>query len=111
MIGHGTLAWTWVGADRFAFLDFVSSYLSVGAAAELERRKRSYYLQLLITDGVVKELWRFSEPSYEYQLGLKQDLSANGTFELAVIQSMLNFINAPDFGVRAGVAFRFGGSS
>jgi nucleoside-diphosphate-sugar epimerase len=56
---------------------------------------------------VAKDLGDFSQNSNEITLGWKWELADRTVFEFGLIENILNFNNSPDFGVHAGLTFRF----
>jgi len=67
----------------------------------------SLILQYLVTQGVVDSLGPFSTNSHEITLGWKWEFADRVVFEFGLIENLINFSNSPDFGLHAGVMFRF----
>lgn len=70
-------------------------------------KKTSLILQNLINSAAAKDFFEFSEYTDEIAWGIKSEFSPGWMIEFAVIENIINFKNSPDFGVHAGVSYRF----
>ncbi|MBI5746466.1 MAG: DUF3187 family protein [Nitrospirae bacterium] len=70
-------------------------------------KKTSLILQNLINSAVAKDFFEFSEYTDEISWGIKSEFSPGWMIEFAAIENIINFKNSPDFGVHAGVSYRF----
>jgi len=71
------------------------------------REDRSLILQLLAAEGQVNDFGGFSDYSYEITLGWKREFVPGWVAELGLIENIIVYENSPDFGLHAGLTWRF----
>jgi hypothetical protein len=64
-------------------------------------------VQYLLSEGVAQDLADFSEPSNEVTFGLKLEVAPMTVLELGLIENVVTSDNSPDFGLHAGLLWRF----
>ena len=69
--------------------------------------RASIIAQYLYSDGLAIDLGELSDASHEVNLGFKWECSPGVVLEFALIENFLTTNNSPDFGLHAGVAWRF----
>jgi hypothetical protein len=105
---YGSLGFGYFGSEHQAGIRYRPTQLSALGAAEWRfDTSLSLILQYLVTQGVVDSLGPFSTNSHEITLGWKGELTDRVVFEFGLIENLINFSNSPDFGLHAGVMFRF----
>lgn len=106
--GYLTLAYTWFGRETAYGIPLEDTQASALVGAEWRFHPRtSAILQLLATQGVAIDLDPFSEPSWEITVGLKSEIATGLVLETGLIENLVTFDNSPDFGVHAGLTYRF----
>jgi hypothetical protein len=105
---YATLGYGWFGRSDLGGIELENTQLSWMLAGEWRLATRvSLLLQLLRTEGLIRDLGPFSKPSNEVALGLKWEVRDRGTLELGLLQNVIEFDNSPDFGLHAGFSQRF----
>jgi hypothetical protein len=105
---YGSIAFGYFGTERLAGIHLRPTQLSgLGAVEWRFAADMSLIVQYLVTQGVAKNLGDFSQTSNEITLGWKWELTERTVFELGLIENIINFSNSPDFGVHAGLTYRF----
>jgi len=105
---YGALGAAWYGTERFQHVKMRPVQGSVLLASEWRFGPgASLVAQYLITKGAARNWRNFSRPSNEIALGLRVAIAANARLELGVIENLADPVNAPDFGLHAGMDLRF----
>lgn len=105
---YASLAFGYFGTEHIEGIEFRSTQWSGVLATEWQfTSNMSLILQYLWSKGVAKDLGDFSQSSNEITLGWKWELARKTVFEFGLIENIINFNNSPDFGVHAGLTFRF----
>ena len=105
---YGALGAAWYGTERFQHVKLRPVQGSLLLAAEWRFSSgASLVAQYLITKGAARNWRNFSRPSNEIALGLRLAVAANARLELGVIENLADPVNAPDFGLHAGMELRF----
>jgi hypothetical protein len=105
---YATLAIAWYGRETFYGIDLKPFTVSVVCALEWRASDGfSLILQHQWTQGAVRDLASFSEPSNEISLGAKVLVSDRLLIEVSVVENIVNFDNSPDFGLHTGVTVQF----
>lgn len=100
--------YVWFGTDEIGGIELKKSQATVFAGVEYRLWSRtSLILQNLINSGVAEDFFEFSEYTDEMTLGVKTELSPGLVMEFGLIENLVHFTNSPDFGVHAGVSYRF----
>lgn len=106
--GYLSLAYGYFGSEHIGGIQFRPGQWSGLVAVEWRFvSSMSLVLQYLVSQGVVKDLGAFSAASNEITLGWKWELAERTVFEFGLIENIINFDNSPDFGIHAGLTFRF----
>ncbi len=105
---YGSVAFGYFGTEHLAGIHLrPTQYSGLGAVEWRFDSNMSLVLQYLVSQGVAKDLGDFSQNSNEITLGWKWELVERTVFELGLIENILNFNNSPDFGIHAGLTYRF----
>lgn len=105
---YGALGVAWFGSERFQHVKLRPVQGSILLAAEWRfTSNASLVAQYLITEGAARNWRNFSRPSNEIALGLRLAVAANARLELGAIENLADPVNAPDFGLHAGMDLRF----
>jgi len=105
---YGSVAFGYFGTEHLAGIHLRPTQYSGLAAVEWRfDSNMSLIVQYLVTQGVAKDLGDFSQASNEITLGWKWELAERTVLELGLIENIINFNNSPDFGVHAGLTYRF----
>jgi hypothetical protein len=106
--GYLSIAYGYFGAQHLGGIQFrPTQWSGLGAIEWRFASEMSLVLQYLISAGVAKDLGPFSSASNEITLGWKWELAERTVLELGLIENLVNFDNSPDFGVHAGLTYRF----
>jgi thioredoxin-related protein len=106
--GYLSLAFGYFGAQHLDGIQFrTTQWSGLGAVEWRFASDMSLVLQYLISAGVAKDLGPFSAASNEITLGWKWEIAERTVFEFGLIENLVNFDNTPDFGVHAGLTYRF----
>jgi hypothetical protein len=99
----------WYGEERFQHIDLEPLQMAGLVAVEWPFHKRaSLLLQYLMSQGVAEDWLDFSRPSHEIVLGFKIDIRKLGAvLEIGGLENLGIPDNSPDFGLHAGLTFRF----
>ena len=101
-------AFGYFGTQHQNAIKYRHTQLSGLAALEWRFASRmSLSVQYLATQGVVQSLGSFSTNSHEITLGWKWEFVNNVVSEFGLIENLINFENSPDFGLHAGLTWRF----
>jgi thioredoxin-related protein len=96
------------GKEKFHGIELKETQLSCCAALEWRyATAQSLILQYLFSEGVARGLSPFSKPSHEATLGWKAEVLQDAVLELGLIENLITHDNSPDFGLHAGLTFRF----
>ena len=105
---YGSVAFGYFGDEHLAGIHLrPTQYSGLGAVEWRFASRMSLLVQYLVSQGVAKDLGSFSDPSHEITLGWKWELVERTVFEFGLIENLIHFDNSPDFGVHAGITFRF----
>lgn len=105
---YGGLGYTRFGRDRFRGIELEEDQYSGNIALEWRAFTRaSIIAQYLYSQGLAVDLGELSDASHEVNLGFKWEFSEGVVLEFALIENFITTNNSPDFGVHAGVAWRF----
>ena len=105
---NATLGYAWFGKDDFRGIELEETQYSWLLTFEWRfRPKQSLLLQHLSTEGLIDEFGPFSDDSNEVTLGWKWELRKRGTFELGLVENIIEYDNSPDFGIHLGFSQRF----
>jgi len=105
---YGSLSFGYFGTVHQSSIEYRHTQLSGLAAVEWRfGSDMSLILQYLATQGVVNSLGPFSTNSHEITLGWKWEFAPTVVFEFGLIENLINFSNSPDFGIHAGMTYRF----
>ena len=103
-----TLGYALFGRDEFRGIELNDSQFTALFALEWRFLPRqSFLLQLLRSDGVVKDFGPFDDASNEVTLGWKWEVVQRGVLEVGLIENLISFDNSPDFGFHVGYSQRF----
>jgi thioredoxin-related protein len=106
--GYLSVAFGYFGSQHLGGIQFrTTQWSSLGAVEWRFASDMSLVVQYLISAGVAKDLGPFSASSNEITLGWKWELTERTVFEFGLIENLVNFDNTPDFGVHAGLTYRF----
>ena len=106
--GYLSIAYGYFGAQHLGGIQFrPTQWSGLGAVEWRFASDMSLVLQYLISAGVAKDLGPFSAASNEITLGLKWELAERTVLEFGLIENLVNFDNSPDFGIHAGLTYRF----
>jgi hypothetical protein len=98
----------WFGKERFQDVELRTTQLSLLVAIEWQfAGGASVVVQYLLSEGVAQDLADFSEPSNEVTFGLKLEVAPMTVLELGLIENVVTSDNSPDFGLHAGLLWRF----
>jgi hypothetical protein len=98
----------WYGRESFFGLKLRTTQESGTAGFEWNLAPAfSLVCQWMITSGGVDRLEDLSRPIHEITAGFKWEVGTGILIELAIVENVINFQNSPDFGVHAGIAFRW----
>lgn len=102
----GNLAW--FGREEFFGLKLKTIQWSTTVALEWRvADDLSLIAQYVITSGSAEELKDFSRPCHEVLAGFKWEVGTGILLQFALEENIVNFANSPDFGVHAGITFRW----
>lgn len=107
---HGYLAvsFGWFGHDKLGPLEFRPTQLAALAAVEWRFSSRaSVVFQYLLTQGILETPDNFKWPSSEVALGFKYRVRTGVLLEIAAVENLIIPDNSPDFGLHAGLTFRW----
>lgn len=106
--GYLGVGFAWFGKEEFRGIELESTQASVLAAIEWRfSAGMSFVVQYLSSQEVTDHLGPFSEPSHEVTLGWKGELWQSAVLEIGVVENVLLSDNSPDFGIHAGLTYRF----
>jgi len=98
----------WFGSEEFFGLKLRPLQWSGIVALEWNLAPEvSLIAQYQITSGGVDRLQDFSKPSHEIVAGFKWEPRRGLLVELGIVENIINFYNSPDFGIHAGLSFRW----
>ncbi len=102
------LAYTWYGEDRFGDIELRrTQYAGLLACEWRATRNVSLLGSYLVSEGTTEDRKIHSRATHEIGLGLKARLSARTTFELGLLDDIVEHNNSPDFGFHFGLEFAF----
>ena len=102
----GNLAW--FGREDFFGLKLKPIQWSTTAGLEWHLATEfSLIAQYVITSGSAERLSDFSRPCHEILTGFKWEPWKGVLIQFALEENIINFANSPDFGVHAGITFRW----
>lgn len=105
---YASLAFGYFGSQHLGGIQFrTTQWSGLGAVEWRFSSDMSLVLQYLISAGVAKDLGPFSAASNEITLGWKWEVAERTVLEIGLIENLVNFDNTPDFGVHAGLTYRF----
>jgi len=105
---YATLGYGRFGRNVFRGIQLDDTQFSWMLAFERRLVTRvSLLVQYLWTQGVIRDFGPFSEPSNEITLGFKWEVRDRGTFEIGLIENIIEFDNSPDLGFHFGYTQRF----
>jgi len=105
---YGSVAFGYFGTERRGGIELRPTQWSLLGAVEWRfASDMSLIVQYLASQGVAKALGDFSQNSHEITLGFKWEVADRTVLEVGLIENLINFANSPDFGVHAGLAYRF----
>jgi len=98
----------WFGREEFFGLKLKPIQWSATVAVEWHLAAEfSLIAQYVITSGPAERLADFSLPCHEIVAGFKWETWRGVLFELSIVENIVNYYNSPDFGIHAGVTFRW----
>jgi len=99
----------WYSENRaFGTIDLKSTQGSVMLSGEWRiKPTTSLVLQLLFSEGVVKDIRPFNQTSKEIILGMKHEIGGRGILEFGIIENFAPFENSPDMGLHVGYTRRY----
>ena len=108
LLFSASLLAAWYGAEDFKGIDLRAFQGACLAAVEWPfHPEASLLLQYLLSRGAAEDWMNLSLPSHEIMLGMKMDLGGGASGEIGILENLAIPDNSPDFGVHAGLAFRF----
>lgn len=106
--GYLGLGLAWFGTEEFRGIELDATQASVLAAVEWRfSAAMSFVAQYLFSQEITDHLGPFSEPSHEVTLGWKGELCRGAVLEIGLVENVLLSDNSPDFGIHAGLTYRF----
>lgn len=101
-------AFSWFGREEFFGLKLRTTQWTAMAALEFNViAEFSVIGQFLATSGAIDRYQHLSTPSYEVTAGFKWEFVKGMVLDLAIVENVIDFKNAPDFGVHGGLTFRW----
>jgi hypothetical protein len=98
----------WFGRENFFGLKLKVIQWSATAAIEWHLATEfSLIAEYLMTSGAAERLSDFSRPCHEIVAGFKWEPWRGVLVEMAIVENIINFQNSPDFGIHAGITFRW----
>jgi hypothetical protein len=102
----GNLAW--FGREEFFGLKLKPIQWSTTVALEWRAASDlSLIAQYVLTSGGAERLSDFSRPCHEVLAGFKWEPKGGVLLQFALEENIVNFANSPDFGIHAGITFRW----
>ncbi len=106
--GYVSVGLAWFGKEQFQGIELRTTQLSGLAALEWQfMAGASFVVQYLVSEGVAEDLGEFSDPSHEVTFGLKAEVATMTVLEIGIIENIVTSDNSPDFGLHAGLVWRF----
>jgi len=109
LYGYLGAQFTYCGRGDVLGVRMVHEQWSFLAGLEVRLSERfSLVLQEITNTGVARDLYEFSEATYEMALGFKARVGPETFLEFGLVENFVHYDNSPDFGLHFGVAHRFG---
>ncbi|MFT7676929.1 MAG: thioredoxin-related protein [Planctomycetota bacterium] len=105
---YGGLSYSVHGLDSWSGLPLAKNTLAGLLAYEWQyKTRRAFLFQVMISEGVARNLEPFNHPSYEIHLGWKRELSPGAVLEWGIVENAIIADNSPDFGLHLAYRRRF----
>lgn len=102
------LGYAWFGKERYQDVELKTTQLSGLVALEWQfTAGASFVVQYLASEGVAENLDEFSDPSHEITFGVKVEVAPMTVLEIGLLENIVTSDNSPDFGLHAGLLYRF----
>ena len=105
---YGAFEYMFHGLNEWESLELEEEQAAGLLAIEYrDKPTRAWILQYQVTEGFAAVVDPFDAPAHEFYLGWKNEFFPGRVLELGIIENAFLPDNSPDFGLHAGISYRF----